>query len=333
MMNEFPIYTKQWFSLNALQRFIKQQFNAELSAKNILATLAQHSEIAILFNANYQRGTQPLLLGSNTYPTEHFQLKAPPIWGFEEITKQTILTTLKQKEAIQLKAERTELSLQQIDGKPQITALHGLLYVPPFSLTEEALAFSDENTLLLPEYSFYELFEGVEWTYNDNVITHHPEFLYLAFSDPTVEHTLAMADLRFYLDDPAQLTGIFSAINSELGKNQPAAEFNAAELIKNKSNENANNGTEEKIKNKKDFYNKAIFNAIKRTAEANPECGGYQIINAVIAEMKARYNLKENADFHSIRYYLDKAKKELKLSFPNNRGNRKSEIHVILNAK
>ncbi|KGQ33764.1 hypothetical protein JP34_07890 [Gallibacterium anatis] len=332
-MNEFPIYAKQWFSLNALQRFIKQQLNAEVSAKDILAILARHNVADILFKVSYQRNDQLLLLGNNAYHNEHFQIKAPPIWGFEAITKQTIFTTLKKKEAIQLKAERTELSLQQIDGKPQITALHGLLYVPPFSLTEEALAFSDEDALLLPEYGLYELFEGVELIDNDSIITHHPEFLYLAFSDPTVEHTLAMTDLHIRLDDISQLMNAFSLTDNKLEASEPINEFNAAKLIKNKSNENANNGTEEKIKNKKDFYNKVIFNAIKLTAEANPECGGYQIIKAVITEMKARYNLKDVTDLYSERYYLDKAKNELKLTFPRNSGNRKTQIHVILDSE
>ncbi|AZI13637.1 hypothetical protein ACU6T4_10970 [Avibacterium paragallinarum] len=103
--------------------------------------------------------------------------------------------------------------------------------------------------------------------------------------------------------------------------------------IKNKSNEESNNGTDEKIKNKKDFYNKAIFNAIKLTAEANPESGGYQIVKAVIAEIKARYNLKDVTDLYSDRHYLDKAKKELKLTFPKNSGNRKTKINVILDSE
>ncbi|MCW9716542.1 hypothetical protein [Avibacterium sp. 21-594] len=146
---------------------------------------------------------------------------------------------------------------------------------------------------------------------------------------PAEEIIILYDDLQRIIEN--ERVNLKSLADERIETTETAEKIN--KMIKNKSNEESNNGTDEKIKNKKDFYNKAIFNAIRLTAAANPECGGYQIVKAVIAEIKARYNLKDVTDLYSDRHYLDKAKKELKLTFPKNSGNRKTKINVILDSE
>lgn len=334
-----PHLFKSWFNVEEIHRLLKNNYKLEYTQKEIVKTLAKYPHIVeILFYAEYYDETNQLILGKQEQLFGKLECKKNPRF-FDEYSKR-IFDQLIEKEETTFNAINSELSVKVIDNKPRIHHYKGLLFVPDFCFLESILNISDENKLILPETDFYDPFDFFQEN-SDRLLTlsFRPDFIFMRFNGAMGQGVLDIADLRIHATDFSDLENIFEyelqqqeknenieEVETQSSTQQPPKTEKPLETLKNKSNATKENRMP---RTKKDFFTPMILASIHATAQAYPHLGGYQIVNAVLAALKAEKGFK-TGDLYTLEAYLKKAKAHYGLTFPRNSGRHKAKITAII---
>ncbi|MCT8824432.1 hypothetical protein KZ326_08920 [Glaesserella parasuis] len=322
-----PTFLKEWFSLDEIAQFLKNQHRAEPPRKELLKQLVASNLVEFYFyleGDGYDQGN--VTIGRQKSDFLALSLADPaPYMDYAGSYQQLEDFLLQQeKTSIWIEGKETKIYLDFDDIERHFFPAFfcGMFTIPIETFNEINLLFSDEKSLYLPENAFYSSLELLDNPAQTNAV-YNFNFLRMEFSHARGQGLLRLDDIRIYL--PAYKMPEF--IDYFKAKHPTAP----AKTVKNKSNKKAENPTD-----KKTIITHFVLESVKATAEANKHCGGYQIINAVIEAMIEKQGYRKN-DFLTPEAYLKKVKKApYHLTFPKNSGRYKADqkplINVILTA-
>ncbi|HDZ3645687.1 Uncharacterised protein [Mannheimia haemolytica] len=315
-------FFKEWFTLAEIAQFLRNVHKINYSHLELLKRLDDSNlvEFYIYLSGGYDLeglyiGTQEREIEFTAFILSEYMYDTDYNGSFQQL-EDFILA--QNGEEVEIKGENTKIYIKYDDEEKECypTLFSGLFSLPLEIFNEQNFLFSDGTALYLPEYAFYSTFELVENPAKSNS-SYNFSFLLIQFDHSKGQGKINLDDIKIHL--PAYTMQDFIAYFAPNQiPNQPEQRL---EAVKNKSNEKPKNG--------KDFYNDAMFESIKLTAEANPNAGGYTIINAVIEAFCEHYHIKKH-DLYGNKHYLEQSKAKYKMTFPDRRGRQKIELNVII---
>lgn len=320
-MFKHPFF-KEWFTLAEIAQFLQNVHKIRYSSLELLKHLDASNlvEFCVYLSGGYD--IEGLYIGKEQKEIEftdfilsEYMYDSAYTGSYQQLEDFAVSQA---DNEVKIKGENTEIYLKYDDEKKECypTFFSGLFILPHQIFNEHNFLFSDGTSLYLPETAFYSSFEVVENPAQPNS-SYNFSFLLIQFDHSKGQGKISIDDIKIYLPAYAMQDFIAYFAPNQI-PNQPEQRL---EVVKNKSNEKPKNG--------KDFYNDAMFESIKRTAEANPNAGGYTIINAVIEAFCERYHIKES-DLYTDKHYLKQSKAKYKMTFPDRRGRQKIELNVII---
>ncbi|OOF35672.1 hypothetical protein BKK49_12310 [Rodentibacter rarus] len=344
-----PHLFKSWFTLEEVQRLLKNNYHFDYSYKEIIKILSNYPHIVeILFYAEYHGETNQLILGKKEQPFGKLKIKKNPIFPAEDLIK--IYDKLCENQETVYQSEHSELIVKSRENRPYIDRFKGFFFVPEFSLDESILNFTDDNSLILPETGFYDPYDFFKFKRKDRFfpLKFRPDFLFMEFNAPFGQGVLELADLYLHADDFSYIANLFEYENKQRAANKTKENEEQAEqsdtLQPPKTEENlqthkkqTKNSKSSKIlklegsNSVKKFYLESILKSCEETARIYPNEGCYSVIKAVLAAFSQKYNLSQayNGDFYDVEYYAQKLRK-MGVKFPNNRGIKGGEITAVI---
>ncbi|OOF42798.1 hypothetical protein BKK51_12460 [Rodentibacter trehalosifermentans] len=344
-----PHLFKSWFTLEEVQRLLKNNYHFDYSYKEIIKILSNYPHIIeILFYAEYHGETNQLILGKKEQPFGKLKIKKNPIFPAEDLIK--IYDKLCENQETVYQSEHSELIVKSRENCPYIDRFKGFFFVPEFSFDKFIFNFSDDDTLILPETGFYDPYDFFKFKRKDRFfpLKFRPDFLFMEFNAPFGQGVLELADLYLHADDFSYIANLFEYENEQRAANKTKENEEQAEqsdtLQPPKTEENlqthkkqTKNSKSSKIlklkgaNSGKKFYLESILQSCETTAKAHPNEGVYAIIEAVLTAFSEKYNLSrtDNRDFYNIESYAQKLRKR-GLNFPDNRGIKGGKITAVI---
>ncbi|HGO5818095.1 hypothetical protein ABCW44_01275 [Mannheimia haemolytica] len=315
-------FFKEWFTLAEIAQFLQNVHKINYSHLELLKSLYASNLVEFCVYLEGIDISKKLDIGNIQGEADDFMLNDCVVGEYAGSLLQLEDLVLAKKDRECLIDDNSFKMLisydQEIDACYPVF-FSGLFNIPVETFDEINFLLSDGKSLYLPELAFYQTFALIKNPAQSDS-HYHFDFLRIQFDHSKGQGKISIDDIKIYLPAYAMQDFIAYFAPNQI-PNQPEQRL---EVVKNKSNEKPKNG--------KDFYNDAMFESIKLTAEANPNLGGYTVINAVIAAFCDKYGIKAERDLYTNVYYLNKVKKHYKLEFPDCRGKSKTKINVILSS-
>ena len=321
------------YTLEELSRLISKKYGLNYQPKQLLKILEDaHISSSYIYlsggiNSDY------LIIGKHQCKAASYEFKDYLV-PYGKPSTEDYAGSLQELKDYFIKTGKNTLKLSEQDftmemfydvKKDTITPEHfeGLFFIPPKSFNELNFLLSDDDSIYLPNYARYDSASLIDNPARERA-SYNFSFLYIIFDEIRGRGIVKIADIWLDVDfnalDEYFKKRAFKTTTTETTEETPKTE----KTVKNKSNKRAQNPTD-----KRKVIEPAVLESIKRTAEANPHLGGYQIINAVIAAMKIEQRYIET-DFFTPEAYLKKVKSRYGITFPRNSGRKKAEVKVIL---
>ncbi len=318
-------FLKEWYSLQEITQFLRNQRQIVPPFKTLLKKLIASNLVEFYINLEgdgYEEGSVRIGTQENSFLA--VKLVDPyPFAGYAGSLQQLQDFFHQQEETtIIIDGRYTSIELEALEEKGALFPAFfcGIFAIPIETFNDVNLSFSDEKSLYLPERAFYPSFELLDNPAQANS-TYNFSFLMMEFSHARNQGLFKIEDIRIYLaaDRMAAFIDYF--------KSEPQKAEKPEETVKNKSDEKRENP-----KNKKEMITRLVIESIQATAEAYPDLGGYQVINAVIEAMIEKQGYRKT-DFLKPESYLKKVKNHpYSLTFPQNRGRYKKDQKPRINA-